>query len=133
MIKGIGTDIIDIVRIKNSIEKNKRFVEKIFTEKEIGYCEARMRREVHYAGRFAAKEAFFKAIGTGYRGGMGWREISIENDELGKPGIELSGRTRDFFKKKKSRISTSPSLIPGSTRSHSWSSIEENSRCGKEN
>ncbi|MCK4761889.1 MAG: holo-ACP synthase [Candidatus Aminicenantes bacterium] len=101
MIKGIGTDIIDIVRIKNSIEKNKRFVEKIFTEKEIGYCEARMRREVHYAGRFAAKEAFFKAIGTGYRGGMGWREISIENDELGKPGIELSGRTRDFFKKKK--------------------------------
>ena len=103
MIKGIGTDIIDIVRIKKIIAKDGRFIEKVFTGSEISYCESMSRREIHYAARFAAKEALFKALGTGYRDGMSWKDISVKNDELGKPGIELSGKTLDNFKKKKLR------------------------------
>lgn len=103
MIKGIGTDIIDIGRIKKIIEKNnsRAFIEKVFTDNEISYCESKYHRAVHYAARFAAKEAFFKAMGTGYRGGMSWKDISVKNDELGKPEIELSGKTLDNFKKRK--------------------------------
>jgi holo-[acyl-carrier protein] synthase len=102
MIKGIGVDIIDIPRIKKMIgsrEDEGRFVEKIFTESEIRYCRPKYRREVHYAARFAAKEAFFKALGTGWRYGMKWQDISVENDDLGKPGIKLTGQTREYFNK----------------------------------
>jgi holo-[acyl-carrier protein] synthase len=97
MIKGIGVDIIDIPRIKKMVEDDERFVEKIFSEKEILYCRTKSKKEIHYAARFAAKEAFFKAIGTGWRYGMSWQDISVENDELGKPGIILTGKTLEYF------------------------------------
>jgi holo-[acyl-carrier protein] synthase len=104
MIKGIGVDIIDVARMKKIVEKNRRFIERVFTETEIRYCECKYRPAVHYAGRFAAKEAFFKAMGTGWRGGMAWTDISVENNELGKPGITLSGKTLENFKKNKFQI-----------------------------
>ncbi len=97
MIKGTGVDIIDIPRIKKMIDKDNRFVDKVFTRTEIEYSESKYRREVHFAARFAAKEAFFKAMGTGWRDGMKWTDISVENDELGKPGITLEGITREKF------------------------------------
>lgn len=99
MVKGIGIDIIDVARIKKLVDRDSRFKEKIFTGTEIQYCESKYRREVHYAARFAAKEAFFKALGTGYRGGMKWTDISVENNQLGKPEITLQGKTLENFKK----------------------------------
>ena len=99
MIKGIGVDIIDIPRIKKMITNNGRFVEKIYSQNEIEYCRSKYRKEVHYAARFAAKEAFFKALGTGWRYGMKWQDISVENDELGKPEIKLTGKTLENFNK----------------------------------
>lgn len=99
MVKGIGVDIMDVARIKKLVDRDSRFMEKVFTETEIQYCEPKYRREVHYAARFAAKEAFFKALGTGYRGGMKWTDISVENNQLGKPGITLHGKTLENFKK----------------------------------
>jgi holo-[acyl-carrier protein] synthase len=99
MIKGIGVDIIDVARIKKIVGKNKGFVEKVFTQTEIRYCRDKYRQEVHFAGRFAAKEAFLKAMGTGLRGAMAWTDISVENNELGKPAITLAGKTLENFKK----------------------------------
>ena len=101
MVKGIGIDIIDVARIKKTTTKDNRFVEKVYTASEIGYCRSKYRPEEHFAARFAAKEAFFKALGTGWRGGMAWTDISVENDALGKPEIRLSGKALEYFKKKK--------------------------------
>lgn len=97
MIKGIGVDIIDIPRIKKMLEEDIRFVEKIFSENESAYCLSKHKKEMHFAARFAAKEAFFKALGTGWRYGMRWQDISVENDDLGKPSIHLSGKALEFF------------------------------------
>ena len=99
MIKGIGVDIMDIPRIKKMVAKGSRFFDKVFSETEIDYCRSKYRQEVHFAARFAAKEAFFKAMGTGWRYGMKWQDISVENDHLGKPEIKLSGNTLENFKK----------------------------------
>ena len=103
MIRGIGTDIIEVVRIKTILggDHSTSFIERVFTDNEIRYCESKYHPEIHFAARFAAKEAFFKALGTGYRDGMSWKDISVKNDELGKPEIELSGKTLGKFKKKK--------------------------------
>jgi len=100
MIKGTGIDIIDIPRIKKKTTEDPRFIEKLFTKTEIAYCESKFRKEIHYAARFAAKEAFFKAMGTGWRNGMKWTDISIENDDLGKPNIKLHDKTLENFKEK---------------------------------
>lgn len=98
-IKGIGVDVVEVSRIKKLIEKNNKFIEKIFNQKEISYCEERRDKEVHYAARFAAKEAFFKAAGSKWREGIKWKNISVENDESGKPEIVLKGETLEFFEK----------------------------------
>jgi holo-[acyl-carrier protein] synthase len=99
MIKGIGVDIIEVARIRRLLERDNHFAERVFSESEIAYCQKKHRREQHYAARFSAKEAFLKALGTGFRGDIGWRDISVANDELGKPGIVLSGRARRRFSK----------------------------------
>lgn len=93
MIKGIGTDIAEVDRIKNSIEKyGKRFLNRIFTETEIEYCEKfGETKYVHYAARFCAKESFSKAIGTGITQGFKFKEIGIKNAPSGNPSVELSG------------------------------------------
>lgn len=92
MILGIGTDIVETSRIAKSIEEN-RFKERIFSKAEIAYCESKANKAERYAARFAAKEAFFKALGTGLRAGMAFNEVEIQNDELGKPSIHLLGET----------------------------------------
>ena len=99
MIFGTGIDIIEVERVEKQISKNNGFREKIFTEKEIKYCESKKNNSQHYAARFAAKEAFFKAIGTGWRGGMAFNEIEILNNELGKPEVILHGKTKEFCEK----------------------------------
>lgn len=87
MIYGIGTDIIAISRIKSAIEKNPRFVDKIFSPAEILYCQNRANPYQSYAARFAAKEAVMKAIGTGWDGTINWIDIEIINDEKGAPQV----------------------------------------------
>ncbi len=100
MIKGTGVDIIDIPRIKQMVEKGRTFIEKVFTQEEMDYCDGKFKKEIHYAARFAAKEAFFKAMGTGWRHGMKWTDISVKNDELGKPEITLADITLEKFREK---------------------------------
>ena len=93
MIVGIGTDIIEISRIEKAIEEyGERFLKRIFTDTERNYCEQfKDTRFLHYAARFAAKEAFSKAIGTGITEGFKFSEIGIKNEPSGKPRIELFG------------------------------------------
>ncbi len=99
MILGLGTDIAEVARIAKSIE-DIRFKERIFSAGEIAYCESRAGKNESFAARFAAKEAFFKAIGTGLREGMAFKEVEIINDELGKPSIHLAGTTAELLTKK---------------------------------
>jgi holo-[acyl-carrier protein] synthase len=112
MIYGIGTDLIEVERVKKSIEKINGFKEKIFRPAEISYCESKKNKFEHYAGRFAVKEAFFKALGTGWRNGLSFNEIEVVNDKLGKPEIELHGKAKDSAVKNKiKRIKVSISHI----------------------
>jgi len=98
---GIGTDIVNIKRIEKSIRMNgNRFKNKIFTKKEILYCENKKNPASFYAKRFAAKEAFTKALGTGIRKNISFKNIEISNNRYGKPIIKLSGGVYIFLKKK---------------------------------
>lgn len=88
MIIGTGIDIIEVERIKSVIEKyGEKFLKRILTDKEIEYCNNFANYEIHIAGRFASKEAYSKAIGTGISKSFGWKDIEILNDERGKPYI----------------------------------------------
>ncbi len=93
MIFGIGTDLIEVTRVADKMEKKQGFKELVFSANEIIYCEARTFKYEHYAARFAAKEAFLKALGTGWRSGTAFNEIEIYNDEEGKPEIRFHGIT----------------------------------------
>ena len=93
MIFGIGTDLIEVERVAHKMEKKEGFKELVFSPAEIIYCEARANKYEHYAARFAAKEAFLKAIGTGWINGTAFSEIEIYNDEEGKPEIRFLGNT----------------------------------------
>ena len=93
-IYGIGTDIVDISRIKIVFNKNKNFKKRIFSINEIKIIENKPIKMESYAKRFAAKEAFSKAIGTGISKGISFNEISINNNSKGKPYIELLGKTK---------------------------------------
>ena len=107
---GIGTDIVSIDRIRKSL-KNKNFLKRIFNEKEILKCKRNSKSINCYAKRFAAKEAFSKALGTGISNGINFNEIVILNKKSGKPYINIIGKTKKIlnkkFKKKKSKISLS--------------------------
>ena len=107
---GIGTDIVSVDRIKTSL-KNKNFINRIFHEKEILKC-GKINSSVNcYAKRFAAKEAFSKALGTGISNGINFNEIVILNKKSGKPYINIIGQTKKIlskkFKSKKSKMSLS--------------------------
>ena len=100
-IYGIGTDIVNIKRVEKSLRKNgNNFKKRIFSKKEIIYCERKKNPINFYAKRFAAKEALSKALGTGIRKGINFKDIEILNDNLGKPSILLKGNTANFLKKK---------------------------------
>ncbi|MBL0048332.1 MAG: holo-ACP synthase [Bacteroidetes bacterium] len=101
MIFGIGTDIIEVERVLKLIEKGELAKRRVFSEKEIAYCETKKNKGENYAARYAAKEAFFKAFGTGWRGKMSFNEVEIVNNRLGKPDIKLLGETLQTVNKKK--------------------------------
>lgn len=99
MIEGVGIDMIEVERIANNIGKDTGFKELVFSKNEIAYCEAKANKFEHYAARFAAKEAFFKAMGTGWMSGTAFNEIEITNDESGKPNLILLGETANAINK----------------------------------
>src|SRR5262245_14903090 len=93
MILGIGTDIIEVKRIREAIDKyGDRILRRLFTEKEIEYCSARKSAALHYAGRFAAKEAAFKAMRRGWGGDISWKDVEITNLPSGAPQITFHGK-----------------------------------------
>ncbi len=92
MIIGLGNDLCDIRRIEKTLEKfDRRFIERIFTPIEIAKSERRHQRAASYAKRFAAKEACSKALGTGFRKGVFWRDLGVANMPSGKPTMILTG------------------------------------------
>ena len=98
---GIGTDIVNIKRIEQSLRRRGfAFKNKIFSKKEISYCEKRKNPSAFYAKRFAAKEAFSKALGTGIRKGINLKNIEVSNNVHGKPSIYLKGELSNFLKKR---------------------------------
>jgi len=98
---GIGIDLVENQRIAGLIERyDQRFLHRIFTEKERRYCLRKRRSIEGFAARFAAKEAFLKAIGTGLRMGTRWRDIGVVNNSAGKPLLEISGPTEELLRQK---------------------------------
>ena len=98
---GIGTDIVNVKRMEKSLRRNgDAFKKRIFSKKEIIYCDRKKNPFTFYAKRFAAKEALSKALGTGIRKGINFKNIEISNNKFGKPSIKLSGSTASFLKKK---------------------------------
>ena len=98
MIYGIGVDLVKVARLKAAIERyGERFLNRVFTPREIAYCQGSAGRDSAFALRFAAKEAFSKALGVGLRqNGIRWREVEVVPNPLGKPEIFVSGRAADL-------------------------------------
>lgn len=93
MLKGVGTDIVDVDRIREMLRRfGSGFEERVFTPGEIAYCRRMRDPAVHFAGRFAAKEAVMKALGTGWSGGVGWRQVEVVS--AGPPEVRLSGAAK---------------------------------------
>lgn len=92
---GIGTDIIECSRIEEMITKHDTiFIDRVFTPEEIEYCSGRKASSQHFAGRWAAKEAILKAIGTGWAKGIKWTDIEIKNEPGGRPVVNLTGAAK---------------------------------------
>ena len=93
MITGIGIDLIENARIRDSLDRfGDRFLSRIYTEAEKEYCNKCANPVIHYAARFAAKEAAFKALGTGWRNGVRWLDVEVTNLPSGKPELRLEGQ-----------------------------------------
>lgn len=93
---GIGTDITECLRIARMIERHgELFISRVYTTEEIKYCQNRKQATQHYAGRWAAKEAILKAIGTGWRRGISWRDMEVRNEPGGKPVVAVRGGVKD--------------------------------------
>jgi len=104
-IVGTGIDMIEVERVERALTRpqtGERFRERVYTEREVAYCESRGRpRYQSYAARFAAKEAAMKAMGTGWNRNVGWREIEVVRERGQAPTIVLSGKTAEFARRKR--------------------------------
>ena len=98
MVIGIGIDIIEIERIKNSIERfGNSFLNKIYTQNELDYCLAKNNKYQHLAARFAAKEAIYKAVATGWEKDATWKSMEITNEPNGLPVVTFFGKLKEFL------------------------------------
>jgi holo-[acyl-carrier protein] synthase len=96
MVLGLGTDLIEIERVQQSLERfGQRFMHKVFTEGEIAYCQQKKHAAESFAARFAAKEAAAKALGTGIARGISWREIEVRRNRGERPTLHLTGRAAE--------------------------------------
>ncbi len=97
MIVGTGIDIVEVPRMAAALERHgQRILRRLFTEGEIGYCEAKANRVESYAARFAAKEAGLKAIGTGWNHGVGWRDLEVRREPGGRPTLAFQGKAAEI-------------------------------------
>ncbi|PKQ19415.1 MAG: holo-[acyl-carrier-protein] synthase [Actinobacteria bacterium HGW-Actinobacteria-6] len=96
MIGGLGVDIVEIDRMRLALARHPRMRERIFSEAERAYCDKRNKPEIHYAMRFAAKEAVLKALGTGFSNGIRFTDVEVLRDERGRPVPKLSGRAAEY-------------------------------------
>src|SRR5207302_7592900 len=95
-ILGVGTDIVECLRIGRMIEQHgELFLNRIFTEREVRYCQERKRSVEHFAGRWAAKEAVLKALGLGWRRGLSFTDVEVRNEAGGRPQVHLCGAAKD--------------------------------------
>ena len=93
---GIGADITECLRIARMVERHgELFINRVYTDEEIKYCQSRKQATQHYTGRWAAKEAILKALGTGWRKGISWRDIEGRNEPRGKPVVAVRGGVKD--------------------------------------
>jgi len=98
MIAGIGIDLVKIKRIQDAAQRwDRRFLNRVFTPLEQQYCFARLDPHLHLSGRFAVKEAVFKALGTGWRSGVRWTEIEVLNNPMGKPMVMATGMVKQLM------------------------------------
>lgn len=98
MIRGIGIDLLEIQRIRKSIERHgQHFLNRLFTQREQDYCYQFQDPTPHFAGRFAAKEAIVKALGTGFGSQVNWHDVEVLADDLGKPVVHISEALRTRF------------------------------------
>jgi holo-[acyl-carrier protein] synthase len=101
MIFGVGCDVLEVARMKKELgKKGGRFRDRVFTPEEIKYATSKRYPERHFAARFAAKEALFKALGTGLRGKLAWKDVEVRNGPLGKPELVLSGHAKALAKRR---------------------------------
>jgi holo-[acyl-carrier protein] synthase len=97
MILGLGTDLVEVVRIRHSISRyGERFLTRVFTERERGYAASKANSAERFAARFAAKEAGMKAIGTGWNRGVRWKDFEVVNQPSGRPTLQLSGIAQEI-------------------------------------
>ena len=97
---GIGTDIVECLRIAQMIERHgELFINRVYTPTEIQYCQSRKMATQHFAGRWAAKEAILKALGTGWRRGISWRDVEVRSSPGGKPVVAMRGGARDVVER----------------------------------
>lgn len=98
MIHGVGYDLIDVPRVSKLVESNESYLHKVFTDEEIEYSKGTAASAQHFAARFAAKEAFLKALGTGWRDGISFSDIGVVRDKLGKPELVVTGKAAEKLK-----------------------------------
>ena len=100
MIVGSGVDLCEVERMREAMERHgERFKNRVFTDREIAYAESKANRFERYAARFAAKEAGMKALGTGWRGGLGWRDLEVTNLATGRPTLAFHGKAAEIAAK----------------------------------
>lgn len=110
MIRGVGVDIIEIDRIRESIDaQGERFLAKVFTPSEILYCSSKHNAAQHFAARFAAKEAASKALSTGWAGDFRWKDVELSNEPSGQPRLAFHGPLEGLLEKSTVHVSLSHS------------------------
>ena len=103
---GVGIDLVEVDRVKRAMSRHgDRFRQRVFTDAEAEFCESVSGKYLSYAGRFAAKEAFSKALGTGLRGAIGWREVEVHDNERSRPIITVTGRAGEFLGNRRVHLS----------------------------
>ncbi len=97
MVVGIGVDIVEVERIERALTNGSSMVKRVFTDREIQYCSEHKNKFQHFAGRFAAKEAALKALGTGWSSGIRWKDVEVTRGEMGRPVLELHGKAKEIY------------------------------------
>ena len=100
MAAGSGVDMLEIARMERVIKRRPSFLKRVFTDEERAYCDSFARPAEHYAARFAAREAVLKALGTGFSQGIGVKDVSVKNDESGRPLAVLTGRAKEVARER---------------------------------